>query len=161
MAPRIGECLPEILELKVALVFVEFEPMVVVVPFLVESELFHGGVVEDRWLETQTVSFLVAFSLIALSVAVRAHRRVPKAWLLPVAPRPPRPLVSPAPRAFQALAGPGGGRAVGSSPSPQCSYTCSAASTTSYEPTTPRRAVRLTEEAVPQGAGRLLLDEGC
>ena len=48
MAPRIGECLPEILELKVALVLVEFEPMVVVVPFLVESELFHGGVVEDR-----------------------------------------------------------------------------------------------------------------
>ena len=58
MAPRIGECLPEILELKVALVLVEFEPMVVVVPFLVESELFHGGVVEDRW----------------LSVASRAHR---------------------------------------------------------------------------------------
>ena len=77
MAPRIGECLPEILELKVALVLVEFEPMVVVVPFLVESELFHGGVVEDRWLETQTVSSLVAFSLIALSVAVRA----PKAGL--------------------------------------------------------------------------------
>ena len=139
MAPRIGECLPEILELKVALVLVEFEPMVVVVPFLVESELFHGGVVEDRW----------------LSVASRAHRLNQGLATADCA------AAAVSPRAFQALAGPGGGRAVGSSPSPQCSYTCSAASTTSYEPTTPRRAVRLTEEAVPQGAGRLLLDEGC
>ena len=74
MAPRIGECLPEILELKVALVLVEFEPMVVVVPFLVESELFHGGVVEDRW----------------LSVASRAHR-LNQGLLLPIASRPPWP----------------------------------------------------------------------
>ena len=92
MAPRIGECLPEILELKVALVLVEFEPMVVVVPFLVESELFHGGVVEDRW----------------LSVASRAHRLNQG---LATADCIAAAVAAVLPRAFQALAGPGATRA--------------------------------------------------
>jgi hypothetical protein len=104
MAPPIGECLPEILELKVALVLVEFEPLEAV-PFLVQSELFHGEVVEDQcrrvptaamW-ETQTMSwawpalaFLVAFSLIALSFTLMwqfVSTGAPKAGLLTVAPR--------------------------------------------------------------------------
>ena len=92
MAPRIRECLPEILELKVALVLMEFEPMVVVVPFLVESELFHGGVVEDRW----------------LSVASRAHRLNQG---LATADCVAAAVAAVLPRAFQALAGPGAARA--------------------------------------------------
>jgi len=92
MATRIGECLPEILELKVAIVLVEFEPMVVVVPFLVESELFHGGVVEDRW----------------LSVASRAHRLNQG---LATADCVAAAVAAVLPRAFQALAGPGAARA--------------------------------------------------
>ena len=92
MAPRIGECLPEILELKVALFLVEFEPMVVVVPFLVETELFHGGVVEDRW----------------LSVASRAHRLNQG---LATADCTAAAVAVVTPRAFQALAGPGAARA--------------------------------------------------
>ena len=92
MAPRIGECLPEILELKVALVLVKFEPMVVVVPFLVESELFHGGVVEDRW----------------LSMASRAHRLNQG---LATADCVAAAVAAVLPRAFQVLAGPGAARA--------------------------------------------------
>ena len=85
MAPQIGECLPEILELKVALVLVEFEPMVVVV--LVESELFHGGVVEDRWLSMALHAHRLNQGLATADCAVAAVATV-------------------SPRAFQALAGP-------------------------------------------------------
>jgi len=89
MAPRIGECLPEILELKVAIVLVEFEPMVVVVPFLVESELFHGGVVEDRWLSVASRSQWLNQGLATADCAAAAVSLC----------------------AFQALAGPGTARA--------------------------------------------------
>ena len=66
--------------------------MVVVVPFLVESELFHGGVVEDRW----------------LSVASRAHRLNQG---LATADCVAAAVAAVLPRAFQALAGPGAARA--------------------------------------------------
>ena len=61
--------------------------MVVVVPFLVESELFHGGVVEDRW----------------LSVASRAHQLKQGRATANCA------AAAVLPRAFQALTGPSGG----------------------------------------------------
>jgi len=92
MAPRIVECLPKILELKVSIVLMEFEPMVVVVLFLVESELFHGGDVEDRW----------------LSVASRAHRLNQG---LATADCATAAVAAVSPRAFQALAGPDTARA--------------------------------------------------
>jgi len=79
--------------------------------------------------ETQTVSFLVAFSLIALSVAVRA----PKAGLQALVQQ-----AQAAPELWALLRR-----------RPQCSYTCSEASATSHEPTTLRRGARLTEAAVP------------
>ena len=65
--------------------------MVVVVPFLVESELFHGGVVEDQW----------------LSVAPRAHRLNQGLATFDCAAAAMAVVL---PRAFQVLAGPGAAR---------------------------------------------------